>query len=184
MGMNSPHDWTIEAFDKDRTPSQAQLEATVDLFQRTIPVFDDINIQENPAMVLKRGDPDALRRLLETRTLLLACDTRENVAGLLEWDARDRETVMIAFISWLMVDPRMQGQGISTLLHKDFEQQRVPQLAETTDISILQGLGVHMKNPATGIYRKWGYSESGFPQYNDGRMLFMAKDAPYAPTKE
>lgn len=172
--MNSPRDWTIERFGKDRHPTLPQLEATIDLFRRNLPVFDGQSNASNAEALAMRGTPDHLRGLLDEKTLLLVCGTRESVAGLLEWDPRDRG-VMIAFITWIMVDEGRRGQGLSTMLHEEFERACVPELMENTDLDVIQGLAVHLKNPALNIYRKWGYAEDGYPQYGDGRMLFMGK---------
>lgn len=167
----------IETFNRDRFPSQAQLEAVCDLFAKNLPVFDDQNPAENAETIALRRTPDDYRRLLESKTLLLACRTSDDVAGLLEWDPRDKETVMLAFITWLLVDPNARGQKLSTRLHTEFENVCVPQVIQGAQKTTFQALAVHLKNPALGIYRHWGYSEDGAPQYDDGRRLFMIKSA-------
>ncbi|TSC58316.1 MAG: hypothetical protein Greene041662_761 [Candidatus Peregrinibacteria bacterium Greene0416_62] len=169
----------VEIFNRERHPSTAQLEAVCDLFRTTVPVFDDESTSENSETIALRKTPDDYRRLLEVKTLLLICEENEGIAGLLEWDPRDKEQVLLAYITWMLVNRNSQGQGLSTKLHRHFEQTCVPAVVEHAQKTVYQALAVHLKNPALNIYRKWGYSEEGAPQWNDGRRLFMIK-APLA----
>ena len=170
--MSEPN---IEIFSGNREPSIAQLESVCDLFRRNLPVFDDQNVAENADTLSLRDTPDAYRKLLETKTLLLVCGENERISGLLEWDPRDKQEFLLAYITWFLVDQDSRGQGLSTKLHQKFEKQCVPPLIQHTQQTVLQALAVHLKNPALQIYRKWGYSEKGAPQWNDGRRLFMVK---------
>ncbi len=167
----------IEIFDRNREPSTAKLESLCDLFQRNIPVFDQMNEDENPGIVAERATPENYRKLLETKTLLLVCEAHDKVSGLLEWDPRDRNDFMLAYITWIMVDKKSRGQRLSSKLHTSFEQDCIPGVVATAQKTVLQGLSVHLKNPAVEIYQKWGYTPPDEPQWNDDRRLFMIKPA-------
>ena len=167
----------IEVFDHEYQPSIAQLEAACDLFCNTLPVFDDLSAADNADAIALRRTPEDYQKLLETKTLLLVCGEREYIAGLLEWDPCDKEEVMLAHITWMLVDQSARGQGFSTKLHQHFEQVCVPTVIEQTQKTVYQALSVHLQNHhALNIYRRWGYSEEGAPQWNDGRRLFMIKE--------
>lgn len=166
----------IEVFDRNHFPNPAQLEALCDLFKENIPAFDETSVDENIGILDAHGTPDAFRTLLETKTMLLVCKAHDEVVATLEWDPRDKSDVVLAYITWLIVDEQSRGQKLSSKLHAHFEQHCIPSVIEATQKTVLQGLSVHVKNPALKIYRKWGYSEKGAPQWNDGRRLFMIKE--------
>lgn len=141
---------------------------------RGIPSFDELNDGENADTIAMRNTPGAYKKMLEVKEVILALDINDQVAGLLEWDERDRPDSLLAMITWLIVHPSRQGQGISSLLHKYLETVRIPDLIAKTRKPVYQTLGVHLKNPALNIYRKWDYVDAPF-QYEDGRRLFMSK---------
>lgn len=172
----------IEIFTREHEPQEEQLRAACDLFQRNIPVFDAKNNEENAASIALRETPRAYRALLETKTLLLAFDTRDRVVGLLEWDRRKAFDPILAYISWLIIDRPERGRGLSTRLHDCFERVCVSRMREQTRATVHQVLGVHRKNPAQNIYRKWGYRDAP-PQWNDARRLFMIKKPSFQETE-
>jgi GNAT superfamily N-acetyltransferase len=156
-------------------PTPEVLQSACDLFRRNIPVFDEQCGAENEEALKLRGTPEAYAKLLETRTLLLAFDTREAVMGMLEYDERDKQEVMLAFVVWLMVDESVRGRGISSELHRHFERVCVPDAIRRAQKTVYQALAVHLQNPALGIYRKWEYIDAPF-QWNDGRRWFLYKE--------
>ncbi len=167
----------IDIFHREASPSTTQLEEICGLFKRNVPVFDEEGEQERLDTLAMRRTTDAYRELLETKTLIVVRGTRDQIAGLLEWDPRERGDVLIAYITWLLVDEEERGRGLSSQLHREFEGTCVPGLIETTQKTVIQGLSVHLKNPALKIYRRWGYSEHGAPKWNNGRLLCLIKDA-------
>jgi len=169
----------IDLFNKERQPSTVQLESVCELFKRATPEFDEQSKKENSDTCTARARPDDYRKLLETKTLLLITKNRDEVTALLEWDSREKDDVTLAYITWILVAEENRGQGLASLLHTQFEEECMPNvIRNATSETIYQALGVHLKNPAIDIYRKWGYDETNAPQWNDGRKLFMVKSPP------
>ena len=167
----------IEIFDHNHEPSEVQLEAVCDLFRRALPVFDEEGGAEKAKVIALRQTPNDYRALLQSKTLLLAYDTRQQVAGLLEWHLQEQENVMVVYITWLLVDPSARRQGIATQLHQEFERTCVPAVLQAAQKTVYQSLTVHLKNEgALQMYRDWGYAKDGVPQWNDGRRLCLGKE--------
>jgi len=166
---------TTREYQPDQEIPQELLQKACELFRATIPSFDAEDETKNPELIADRDTPELYRTLLKDRSLILALDTHDQVAGLLEWYERERENIVLMFITWMMVDQSRQGSGIASLLHQHFETQSVPRVAAKTSNDVFQALGVHLKNERViEIYRGWDY-EDATAQYNDGRMLCMSK---------
>ena len=168
--------YRVQEFTSDQQPSDEMLRDAYTLFQQNIPSFDKKSRLDNEHTLQSRMDPVAYRKILKDTSVLFALNTQEKIVGLLEWDSRDRADVFLAMMTWIMVANTERGNGVASVLHQHFESACVPSVIQQTRKPVYQALGVHLQNPAKEIYRKWGYVK-GPIQYNDGRRLFMVKQA-------
>ena len=164
----------IERFDADSPFPPVIGRQVSELFANNCIAFDDEAEQDRLLTIEKRSTTEKLNELLESKIFYVAKNVREQVSGVLECDARECGEAMLAFVVWLIVDKQLRGNGISSQLHRRFEQEFVPEVQASTKLFVLQALAVHLKNPAKNIYERWGY-EPGEIQYDDGRRLFMTK---------
>lgn len=167
-------DISIERFDRVHLPDEQVLQQAIDLFIRNYPPMHD---PEDRAGAISAHESVEMLKLLigDLEALYLALDTHQKVCGLLESKRAEMEEGIYAIVAWIMVDASVQGRGISSQLHRRFEED-VARLRGETQKPVTQLLSVHEDNKAREIYEKWGYRVEPFLEHPKPRKIFMFKD--------
>ncbi len=136
-------DISIERFDKNSMPSTDLLAQYVKFFSAHYPPMHDQ--ADRLGALQERATPNAVaERIQGIEAVFLALAARRRITGLLEWKNEELKEGMYAVLSWIMVDTSLQGTGLSSRLHREFESA-VRSLLERTTKPIVQLLSVHMR---------------------------------------
>ena len=155
-------------------PSDQILDGVCKLFKENLPSFDEEHEAANLATVAEHADAETYKKNLEGILLIIAKDTHDKVAGVLEFEPMQNQTT-VNFLRWILVNKNERGNRYASVLH-GFYETYVANLAQRYRLPMQQVLSVHSLNPARAVYEKWGYETPPPPLNPEGeRFVLMMK---------